>query len=153
MLASGSDKSTQDLGNTIIIVGLGVQVVFFSGFMIVTGVFHIRISMRPTLKSKTTAAPWQAFIWVLYLTSALIMVRSVFRMVEYAQGHDGHLISNEAYLYVLDALLMFVVAVIFTVRHPSAVFAHEALCDPLEASAGSSDNIPMVSGRRWDRLD
>ena len=56
---------------------------------------------------------------ILFGTSFLIMVRSVFRAVEYLQGNGGEILAHEAYLYVLDALLMLIVMVIFNVVHPS----------------------------------
>jgi hypothetical protein len=59
----------------------------------------------------------------LYLASGLIVVRSVFRVVEYLQGFDGYLLRHEAYLYIFDALLMFLVMVLFNVIHPSEVNA------------------------------
>lgn len=76
----------------------------------------------------------------LYLVSGLIMVRSVFRMIEYAQGHNGALIRKEIYVYVLDALLMIVVAVVFAVCHPSALFIEHKV---VPAGDESSDTIPM----------
>lgn len=117
--------------------------------MVVTAIFHMRMLRRPTSRSLSTGAPWQAFMAVLYFTSALIMVRSVFRMIEYAQGHTGSLISKEIYVYTLDALLMIIVAVIFTVRHPSAIFTYQTLSDPLGQDPGSFDNVPMVGQRPY----
>jgi hypothetical protein len=49
------------------------------------------------------------------------MVRSVFRAIEYLQGFDGYLLSHEAYLYGFDAVLMFLVMVLFNYIHPSEV--------------------------------
>lgn len=65
--------------------------------------------------------PWKRHIYTLYFTSALILVRSVFRVVEYIQGHAGYLLGHEVYLYVFDALLMFLVMVSFNWIHPSQV--------------------------------
>lgn len=59
----------------------------------------------------------------LYLGSFLIMVRSIFRVVEYLQGFDGYLLKHEAYLYVFDALLMVLVMVLFNWIHPSEIVA------------------------------
>ncbi|KXH56568.1 hypothetical protein CSAL01_12640 [Colletotrichum salicis] len=109
------------MGNNVILHGLGIQVVFFGFFMIVTTVYRIRINLKPTTKSLHTNIPWQKFIWVLYFSNLLIMVRSIFRMIEYAQGHDGRLIQKEIYVYVLDALLMTVVSIVFSVYHPSII--------------------------------
>lgn len=153
MLASSKSASTQDTGNTIILLGLGIQVFFFSGFIIVTAVFHVRITMNPTIKSQTTTSPWQRFLWVLYFSSMLIMVRSVFRMAEYAQGNDGSLLKKEVYVYVLDALLMLVVAVVFAVYYPSEVLHDVKLKGPKTDFGGSSESYPMVGqASRYQRM-
>ncbi|KAI1379577.1 hypothetical protein F4677DRAFT_442551 [Hypoxylon crocopeplum] len=86
ILATAKSDSSQSLGNNVILFGLGVQIVFFGCFMIVTAVFHVRIAARPTSKSQATVTPWRNFLWVLYFASLLIMVRSIFRMAEYGQG-------------------------------------------------------------------
>lgn len=141
LLAASDSPSTQDLGNTVILLGLGIQVAFFSGFMIVAGLFHLQITKRPTAKSRSTPSPWKKLIMVLYLVSILIMVRSVFRMIEYAQGHNGALIRREIYVYILDALLMLIVTILFSVWHPSTLIAGENKVKV--PSDESSDTIPM----------
>lgn len=57
----------------------------------------------------------------LYIGSMLIMVRSVFRAVEYLQGFDGYLLRHELYLYIFDAALMFLVMVLFNWIHPAEI--------------------------------
>ncbi|GKT62722.1 RTA1 domain-containing protein [Colletotrichum tofieldiae] len=144
MLATAKSESSQNLGNTVILLGLGIQVVFFGFFMIVTTVFHFRITMNPTTKSIYTNMPWQRFIWVLYFSSFLIMVRSVFRMIEYAQGQDGSLIQKEVYVYVLDALLMAFVSVVFSVYQPSDVLKeHKILADEEALRTAGFDNLSL----------
>ncbi|KAI8680450.1 hypothetical protein NCS57_00325600 [Fusarium keratoplasticum] len=153
LLAGSKSKSTQDLGNAVILIGLGIQVAFFSGFMLVTAVFHIRIAMHPTLQSKTTTRPWKRFLGVLYFSSVLIMVRSVFRMAEYAQGNNGSLMKKEVYAYVLDALLMLIVAVIFTFYHLSDVLQGHKVLDRGAHLEESSDSFPMVGQTSYRRMD
>jgi len=124
ILANAKKLSTQKLGNNIIIAGLGIQVVFFGLFMITTVIFHVRIARKPTARSYSVTAPWKQFLWALYFTSALIMVRSIFRMVEYAMGKQGVLMQHEIYVLVLDAALMFIVAVAFVwPYHPSRILS------------------------------
>lgn len=60
---------------------------------------------------------------VLYVASVFILVRSIFRVVEYVGGRDGELQSKEVYFYVFDAALMFIVAILFNVHHPSRIVA------------------------------
>lgn len=52
------------------------------------------------------------------------MVRSIFRLAEYLQGNNGYLLHHEAFLYVFDALLMFITMVIFNIVHPQEVERH-----------------------------
>ncbi|KAH7128177.1 RTA1 like protein-domain-containing protein [Dendryphion nanum] len=83
----------------------------------------------PATASAVTAAavvdaselPWKRHIVVLYVTSVLVLVRSVFRLVEYIQGKDGYLLSREVYLYACDAALMVVVLGLFNLVHPSQI--------------------------------
>lgn len=67
--------------------------------------------------------PWRKHLIALYCASVLIMIRSVFRVVEYLQGFSGYLLSHEYYLYVFDAVLMLGVMGLFNVVHPSEVVA------------------------------
>jgi RTA1 like protein len=57
----------------------------------------------------------------LYVGSLLILIRSVFRIVEYLQGWQGYLLGHEAFIYIFDATLMLIVMLIFNWVHPSQV--------------------------------
>lgn len=57
----------------------------------------------------------------LYIVSALILVRSVFRAVEFLQGFEGYLIGHEIFIYVFDALLMFIAMLVMNWTHPSEI--------------------------------
>jgi hypothetical protein len=105
----------------IIIIGLWIQLIFFGVFIIATVIFHRRIHREPTSASLKLHLPWKKLLIVLYVSSALIMVRSVFRVIEYIMGEDGVLMAHEVYIYVFDATLMFIVCVAFNVFHPSAI--------------------------------
>ncbi|KAH8664803.1 RTA1 like protein-domain-containing protein [Ilyonectria robusta] len=124
MLANAKTKSSQKLGENVIIGGLGVQIVFFGFFMVVTMVFHRRILNNPTTASLTITTPWKKFILVMYVASMFIMIRSVFRIAEYIGGSTGTLQSTEVYIYIFDATLMFIVVTLFNVFHPSRVMNH-----------------------------
>jgi hypothetical protein len=65
--------------------------------------------------------PWKRHLYNLYIASTLIIVRSVFRVIEYLQGNSGYLLSHEVFLYLFDALLMLAVMVLFLGVHPSEI--------------------------------
>jgi len=58
---------------------------------------------------------------VLYIASALIMIRSIVRVAQYLQGNNGYLLRREIFLYIFDALLMLFVMVLFNCVHPAEI--------------------------------
>lgn len=120
MASAGSQK----IGQNVILAGLFVQLIGFGLFILVAILFHVRITKVPTSRILNSRIPWQKHIYVLYLTSILIFVRSIVRIIEYLQGWDGHILSHEWYLYVFDATLMFLVMIALNVVHPSEITAY-----------------------------
>lgn len=104
-----------ETGEKIIIAGLFVQIVIFGFFVVTSVLFHVRLIRTPTAIVIAGAIPWRRYLTVLYVTSAIILVRSIFRVVEYLQGNAGYLISHEVFLYTFDALLMAITMAIFIV--------------------------------------
>lgn len=104
-----------DIGEKIIIAGLFVQIVIFGFFVVTSVLFHVRLLKNPTRAANAGEIPWKRYLIVLYVTSAIILVRSIFRVVEYLQGNAGYLISHEIFLYIFDALLMAITMAIFVV--------------------------------------
>ncbi|KAK4085598.1 uncharacterized protein Triagg1_588 [Trichoderma aggressivum f. europaeum] len=119
--ASGT-ASALETGARVVIVGLFVQLVFFGFFIVIAVKFHISISHSSTIRL-STELPWQKHMNALYIVSTLIMVRSIFRVVEYLQGFNGYLLHHEAYLYIFDGLLTFLAMVLLNVVHPSELAA------------------------------
>lgn len=112
-------ESVQETGENIIIGGLFVQLAFFGFFVVAAGIFHRRMSLVPTERASDPAVRWKSYLLTLYVTSALILIRSIFRVIEYLNGNDGVLLRSEVFLYIFDALLMMVVLVWMNWFHPS----------------------------------
>ncbi|KAF2108842.1 RTA1 like protein-domain-containing protein [Lophiotrema nucula] len=77
--------------------------------------------MSPSNSLSIDELPWRRHIYALYIASVLIMVRSVFRVIEYLMGNNGYLLKHEVFLYIFDATLMFFVMALFNWIHPSQV--------------------------------
>ena len=77
-------------------------------------------------------------MWALYIASICILIRSVFRVVEYVMGEDGYLLSHEIFLYIFDATLMLFTMVIYNVLHPSKIIykKHYMSAEYLESQSG-----------------
>ncbi|KIW97613.1 uncharacterized protein Z519_01197 [Cladophialophora bantiana CBS 173.52] len=112
-------KKTETVGKYIVVVGLFIQLIAFGWFVVVALVFHVRMQknvdkecrLRPTV-------PWRQGLRMIYICSALIMLRSIFRVVEYVMGVDSYLLTNEWPMYVFDAAPMWIVQAAFLVWFP-----------------------------------
>jgi hypothetical protein len=123
---AGGTQSAADTGEKVILGGLGLQILFFGFFVVVALIFHMRIHKEPTstvLVDIDIRRAYRKHLYALYAGSTLILVRSLFRIIEYGQGNDGYLISHEVFLYVFDAVLMFCVMLLFAWVHPSELNA------------------------------
>ncbi|KAK6540235.1 hypothetical protein TWF694_009050 [Orbilia ellipsospora] len=133
---------TKKIGEGIITAGLFIQLLLFGFFVFVAMRFHRRLQTRikKGLEQEPTV-PWRKGLHMLYACSFLIMVRSVFRVVEYIMGVDSYLLTTEWPSYCFDASLMFIVQVIFAVWFP----------DQFQYQKVEGDEIQMgsISKRRW----
>ena len=100
------DGKNRNLGKTIIIIGLVLQIILFGLFVITSVIFHSRMNKAPTQESFLAYIHWHKMLWVLYALCALIMVRNVFRVVEYIGGRDAYLFEHEWPSYTFDAIPM-----------------------------------------------
>ncbi|KAG9252371.1 RTA1 like protein-domain-containing protein [Emericellopsis atlantica] len=106
-------------GENIILAGLFIQIIIFGFFAVTAAIFHVRVHRHRPRASLEHGTKWEKLMTMLYIVSVLIMVRSIFRVVEYIMGRDGYPLSHEWTLYVFDAVLMFGVVVLFAWRFPS----------------------------------
>lgn len=116
-----TQPSVAKFGEKLIIVGLFIQLVLLGLFFATAIVFDKRLKERPTSESYTTDSPWRQTLNMIYAVSALIFARSIFRVVEYIQGHDGYPLTHEWTLYVFDGVLMLVVAFAFWFWYPGYI--------------------------------
>lgn len=115
------NSSTVKIGEDIVILGLFIQIVSFSLFFLTAVVFQVRMKKSPTPESYHVEAPWKQTLFMLYAVSILILVRSIFRVIEYIQGQSGYSLRHEWTLYVFDSVPMFIVTVIFYLQYPSKI--------------------------------
>ncbi|KAE9377347.1 RTA1 like protein [Stipitochalara longipes BDJ] len=112
-------SSTVNIGQGMVVGGLCIQIIMFGLFALTAIIFQLRLHKNPTTESFNPENPWKESLHMLYAVSALIMIRSIFRVVEYLMGNDGYPLSHEWTLYIFDGVLMLLVTVIFHIRYPS----------------------------------
>ncbi|KAI5890449.1 uncharacterized protein SCHCODRAFT_02345316 [Schizophyllum commune H4-8] len=122
--ASGSglevNEDMADIGSNIALAGLIIQILSFALFTLLMLRFGWRArSMHPEIwKIGTGEGVWSTFgffkitpfhnwrlLWsVMCLTSVAIIVRCIFRIVEFKGGYRGYVMMHEGFFYLLDSL-------------------------------------------------
>jgi hypothetical protein len=118
-------QQTQDTGHALLKAALLMQIFVIVAFMTLAGVFHVRCK-RAGIQSAKLYGP----LTTLYISTGLVTVRTIYRIVEYfsiAELHYGPgldpmslspLIRYEWFFYVFEATLMLCNTVLWNVRHP-----------------------------------
>ncbi|KAJ3163471.1 hypothetical protein HDU86_000050 [Geranomyces michiganensis] len=130
-------------GRKILMVGLVIQIVSFVVFVIAIIAFHLRVQSRSAAMIPHRAQ-WTPLLWALHINSACIVVRSVFRIVEFSKVLPA-LETTEVYFYVFDTLLIVVATAALVVWHPgNRIFPEkplreEALGEEFGGAAAAAD--------------
>lgn len=122
MAGQGESDMDPNLGSNIIVGGLIFQIVIFGVFITTALMFNMRFGKDRNATMAETV-PWQGSLNMLYMTSACVMLRNIFRVVEYAMGSDGYLFTIEWGVYIFDAGLMTLTMALFWWWYPSQLKA------------------------------
>ncbi|KAF2869819.1 RTA1 like protein-domain-containing protein [Massariosphaeria phaeospora] len=141
MSTAKGDLDKLKMGERIILGGLFVQLFFFGFFAVAAAVFQYR--GRAHLNSIAHRVAWRKHLYVLYTVSILILIRSLFRVIEYLQGNAGYLLRHEVFLYVFDAVLMSGVMIAMNIVHPGDI----AIMLKMKGDQGSSFVELSTSGQ------
>ncbi|KAJ6100173.1 hypothetical protein N7467_001708 [Penicillium canescens] len=77
---------------------------------------------------------WPALLRVVNLTTILILVRSVYRLVEFTEGNTGYLNTHEWPLYLFDALVIYPCVALFVYWYPARYLPYLGFRVPKEAN-------------------
>ncbi|KAJ1734407.1 hypothetical protein H4217_003473 [Coemansia sp. RSA 1939] len=106
---------TRDAGNSIVLVGLSVQLFFFACFT-VTAVYVWRspdyvVYQGP--RDRSPAAAKRKVMICILVTTVLLYLRSIYRIAEFADGYGGKIYSSEWAFYVFDTIIVFLAFLVY----------------------------------------
>lgn len=108
------------------LAGLGFQVFTLALFMLLCGEYAVRVARTSALNTShaklRASKKFRGFLAALGLSTACIMVRSVYRVIELAQGWNGALIKDETLFFVLEGVMVTVAVLVFGPLHPGWCF-------------------------------
>ncbi|OQE28869.1 hypothetical protein PENSTE_c003G04047 [Penicillium steckii] len=123
---SNPTSSEAQAGKILVLAAIGIQICLILTFFTFAGIFHWRCSKNEV---QTKAIPTLPI--VMYLSMSLILIRSIYRMVEHAGNsamdiHDlqtlqslSPLMRYEWYFYVFEGATMLANSVLWNVWHAS----------------------------------
>ena len=107
--------------NNILLAGLAIQVFAFGVFLVL-----LCITIWRSRLHQSEANPWpsskqaQLMLLALLTASLLVELRTIFRLIETAQGVFGYLSSHEPFFGCLEYLPVILAVTILAVVHPGA---------------------------------
>ncbi|KAH8668335.1 RTA1 like protein-domain-containing protein [Xylariales sp. PMI_506] len=156
-------KAKINRGRALALAGVSVQIAAFGLFTMVAVRFQ-RTSKQfvPELEStilrvegeKTATLPgnpkkfnpnWRTILLVVNVSCALILIRSIYRVVEFAQGRNGYVEQYEWFMYVFDALPICLVSVLYNVFPPGSYLPHMGFRLPKQEQKVEEDAMAMDS--------
>jgi len=149
--AAGLTKpNLHTISTALVLFGLAIQLISFILFGLCAIIFHLRIRRNPTPRSSQVEPKWVQTLYMLYAISVLILIRSVFRIFEYAFGNDGYPLKHEWTLYCFDSVLMFFVTTIFLFRYPSNLIPKLSDSDAIQLESQATGET--ISTKRWGNI-
>ncbi|OLN85251.1 Protein RTM1-like protein 2 [Colletotrichum chlorophyti] len=135
------------VGTNVLVAGLGFQVLAFGCYMCVLVRFRVLAG-----REEREAAPegWRLVLRAVCASSGLILLRSVFRVVEFAEGTNGYIFRNEWLFWVFEALPMLVAIGVFCVWHPSRYLGRDGVKGGVVEGEGVELGRENVVGRAGD---
>ena len=112
------------IGVDVLMVGLAVQLATFLVFFLIVGKFHRLVRGAKGIENVRAEAGegWKRVLLAVEVSSGLIVVRSVYRLVEFAMGIHGYPFTHEWMFYVFESLPMFPAISVFCVWHQAGYF-------------------------------
>ncbi|KAJ1567945.1 hypothetical protein HK405_004196 [Cladochytrium tenue] len=107
--------SLTSVSTAIMLFGLATQILSFSCFLALAMVFYSRAKDCP---GPVEPGRWRRLFVVLVVGALAILVRSIFRVVEYSQGFDNDITRDEALVYSLDFVMVVLALFLLLVAHP-----------------------------------
>ncbi|KAJ5587602.1 uncharacterized protein N7459_003367 [Penicillium hispanicum] len=138
------------IGEKVVLGGLIFSLVVFGIFVLLAVVFHRRLAAAPTsLLILNPELHWRRYMWVLYGACFAVSLRNLVRTIQFGAPMGSALNTQEAYIYVFDAFLMFAAMLALMVYHPgklikqavkmgAAMEFHQPLADE------TADHVPLT---------
>ncbi|KAF9147638.1 hypothetical protein BG015_010679 [Linnemannia schmuckeri] len=127
--AGSNNPSLANIGDKLFLVGVCAQGVSYCLFTLLLSDTLMRlVAERRKTGLSQPESRWMGLdrntsltVAALYFSSLFIIIRSVYRIVEFVQGHQGYLISHEVFLFVFDVVPLILAIGIWAIIWPTVL--------------------------------
>ncbi|SPO28804.1 uncharacterized protein UTRI_10227 [Ustilago trichophora] len=126
-VAAGGIQSTGDpnlvsIGDHLFLAGVAAQGASYILFSFLVTYALVRLVHGKQRGFGNLSSGSKKFVYAIALSSLMIIIRSVYRIIEFAQGNDGYLVSHEKYLFALDAAPLIIAISVWVIVWPPRLF-------------------------------
>lgn len=144
------DENIMDIGKKVVLAGLIFSLVVFGFFILIAVKFHRRLlNNPPPFLMVNTDLNWARYMWALYVACVAIMIRNLFRTIQFGASSTADVNSKEVYIYVFDAFMMFVSFLVLGVYHPGLLIKKarrrgKTDFERLSTPSMTAENVPLT---------
>jgi len=127
------NQAMQDTGTDTVLFGLGMQLVFFTGYGIIAGylAFSKEFAMFKTPELR-------AVFKGLFFTSVCIYIRNIFRFVEFASGRNSQIVKYELVFFGFETIPIDIACFFYCLYHFGRLLPADADLPGVLAKGGAS---------------
>lgn len=143
-LLASKDPTMQDIGKNVVLVGLAIQTLFFTAFVLIS--VYIAFSRRFALIHVDALKP---VFSGLFLTITCLYIRNIYRFVEFASGVESPIVTSELIFNMFETLPIFVSFCIYGINHFGKLLSKDEdlpalLAGKKASSDGDIAQVPAV---------
>ncbi|ODV82807.1 hypothetical protein CANARDRAFT_204432 [[Candida] arabinofermentans NRRL YB-2248] len=136
--AGSSDESGNRLGANIMVGGIGVQVFSMAVFQLLWFTFLYKLykikqnnqqfeKLNPKYEYIRNSTLFKFIPYAISFSVLFVFVRSIYRLIELAQGWNGKLAITEIYFFTLESLMMCLATLCLTLCYPGMAYGRNGL--------------------------
>lgn len=153
------DANIISIGDKVVLAGLIFSLFIFAIFVWIAVDFHRRLSREPTkilLVNSESVLAWKRYMLALYISSLAMIIRNLVRTIQFGANRLSPVNTQEAYIYVFDALMMFISMAVLLIYHPGKLIRNarklatvnqlhgDLVTSEVEDNAANYGHIPLT---------
>lgn len=158
-----TEYKSSDGGTHVMVAGLAFQVFSMSVFLFLFGHFFWKIHylrkgheelermFNPNYQHLRKNKLFNYFPIVILIGVLFVYTRSIYRVVELAEGWRGFLITHEVYFMILDALMMALTCLLFIPFHPGFMLGRGSI--PVQGTLSYKKMIKAREAKEFSEND